>query len=315
MERYILRVVDGDSDADPAKAETVLAGVDSLFMEICRNIVRAELRLQGDVPEALVSGSGIFGNGALSTDARRFLDGTLDYLGGSSSGTWMADTFPDIPGRRRIARIVMGISDALDGSELIHGYEGSESRFPGVDIVRISGIANSQLRAHEGGLIGVVLKDRGRHDSWHITNGRDSVPIRFVPTVSPYTREDFCSAGLVIAKGTVIRDEGGRVEELRAVENCYTFPGALFLRAISGGSDLGLISPLEGIPEYYARNGTWHMRSPDLGIESSADCWDDCVIGFHRAFVDLWESHRDGTAEENPRIRSLLDAMCPFPRE
>lgn len=315
MDRYILRVVDGDADADRSKTETVLADVDRLFREICRNIVRAELRLQGDVPDGLLPRSGPFGEGALCSDARRFMDETLNYLGGPSSGTWMDDTFPDVPGRRRIARIVLDISDGLGGSELVHGYEGSERRFSGSDVVRVSGIANAAMRAHEGGLVGVVMKDRGRFDSWHITNGRESVPIRFIPTVPQYTRDDFCSAGLVIAMGTVIRSDDGSVQELRAVENCYTFPGALFLRAISEGCDLGLVSPLEGVPGFYARTGTWHMRSPDLGLESSAGCWDDCVIGFHRRFVELWKAHRDGTAEENPRVHRLLDGMCPFPTD
>ena len=113
MDRYILRVVDGDADADRSKTETVMADVDRLFGEICRNIVRAELRLQGEVPDSLLPRSGPFGEGALCSDARRFMDETLDYLGGPSSGTWMDDTFPDVPGRRRIARIVLDISPGL----------------------------------------------------------------------------------------------------------------------------------------------------------------------------------------------------------
>ena len=33
---------------------------------------------------------------------------------------------------------------------------------------------------------------------------------------------------------------------------------------------------------------------------------------FHRQFVSLWMSHRDGSAPDNPRIHEMLDTMCPF---
>ena len=122
------------------------------------------------------------------------------------------------------------------------------------------------------------------------------------------------SAGPVIAMGTIVRDDDDNIVEIKAVDNCYTFPGTVFLRGISAFGDIGLVYPLEGIPSYYARTGKWFLKCQGLGLEASADDWDDCVIEFHRRFVRLWRSHADGTAEDNARMHGLLDRMCPFDR-
>ena len=103
MGNYVVRVVssvDPEILADESVSETVLSDIDRLFSEICRNIVRAELRLQGDVPEDLYTHLGIDSEGALAHDARRFLDETLDYLGGPSRGTWMS-VYPEFYGNGR----------------------------------------------------------------------------------------------------------------------------------------------------------------------------------------------------------------------
>lgn len=315
MTGYVLRVVadDMETDADDATRSAALEAVGELFREICRNVVRAELRLQGDVPEGLVSRVGIDGDGALARDSRRFMDGTLDYLGGSARGTWMSDTFPDIMGRKRIAARVLALADALDGASLLHGPEDDVRAFSGVDRLWVSGMAGALVRAHDGGIMGVVVKDPKRRDHWAITSGGEPVPMGFTSGISRYDQEDFSKAGPVIAVGTVVRDEDGRVVELRAVENCYTFPGAVFLRGISEDGDVGLVSPLEGLPDYYARTGTWYLRNPDLGLEASAPTWDACSLEFHRMFVELWRSHAEGRSDGNPRIRGLLAEMCPFP--
>ena len=315
MGKYVLKVVesvDPEVPADSRVTDAVIAGVDRLFAEICRNIVRAELRLQGDVPEELHAHLGIHSDGALAHDARRFLDETLDYLGGTSRGTWMNDHYPDVLGRKGVAAAVLDVARSLEGRTLLHGYGDDLHAFSDIDMIWVTGMAKAVTRAYNGGLMGVVVKDPKRRDHWAITSGGAPVPMSFVSGISRYDQEDFASAGPVIAVGTVVRDEGGGIVELRAVENCYTFPGAVFLRGIAPGRDLGLVYPLEGVPSYYARNSTWHLRCDELGLESSASTWDGCVIGFHRMFVDLWHSHRDGTAPDNQKVRGLLDRMCPF---
>ena len=165
MGTYTLRVAnadDQDAPADPLVGERVLAAADALFMEICRNIVSGELRLQGEVPEALYADAGIFDDRDLSADARRMMDGTLDYLGGGTHGTWMDDTFPDVVGRKRVAARVLDVASALDGCVLIHGVEGEEGVFSGVDTVWVRGMANAVVRATNGGLMGLVVKDPAR---------------------------------------------------------------------------------------------------------------------------------------------------------
>lgn len=315
MEPYVLKVVrsdDPESPADVSVTDAVVSDVRRLFTEICRNIVSAELRLQGDVPERLYAYEEIDGASALAQDARRFMDETLDYLGGSSRGTYMDDTYPDVLGRKRIARIVRDLSSHLEGNVLLHGYGEEPSEYRGSDLIWITGMAQAVTRAYGGGLIGVVVKDPARKGHWVISNGRTSTPLNMVTgLISRYDVEDFAAAGPVIAKGTIVRDEEDNLVELKALENCYTFPGAVFLRAIGDGRNLGLVAPLVGVPGHYARTGTWYLKCEDLGIEASGDCWDSCVEDFHRRFLDLWTAHSEGRGE-NARIHAMLDEMCPF---
>ena len=313
MEGYVLKVVSGDDhekDADPSVAEKVLTDVDRLFTEICRNIIRGELRLQGDVPESLHSRVILHGEGALAHDARRIMHETLTYLGGPARGTFMDDTFPDVIGRRSVASAVLDIHSDLEGNVLLHGPDDDVAAFSDINLVRVTEMAGVLTRAYNGGIMGVIVKDPKRRGHYAITSGNGLIPLIYVPTVPSYDREDFAAAGPVIAMGTVVRDEENRIVELRAVENCYTFPVAVFLRGISSEGDVGLVYPLEGIPSYYARTATWYLKCDELGLESSAKSWDECVIGFHRQFVSLWASYEDGTLD-NPKIRDMLDMMKP----
>ena len=313
MEGYVLKVVSGDDhekDADPSVAEKVLTDVDRLFTEICRNIIRGELRLQGDVPESLHSRVTLQGKGALAHDARRIMHETLTYLGGPARGTFMDDTFPDVIGRRSVASAVLDIHSDLEGNVLLHGPDDDVAAFSDINLVRVTEMAGVLTRAYNGGIMGIIVKDPKRRGHYAITSGNGLIPLIYVPTVPSYDREDFAAAGPVIAMGTVVRDEENRIVELRAVENCYTFPVAVFLRGISSEGDVGLVYPLEGIPSYYARTATWYLKCDELGLESSAKSWDECVIGFHRRFVSLWVSYEDGTLD-NPKIRDILDMMRP----
>ena len=318
MGTYTLRVVradDHDVTADSAVSERVLAAVDSLFGGICRNIVSGELRLQGEVPEDLYADVCVLDDRDLSADARRMMDGTLDYLGGGTHGTWMDDTFPDVVGRKRVTARVLDVASALDGCVLIHGAEGEEAVFSGVDTVWVRGMANAVVRATNGGLMGLVVKDPARRDHWALMRDGGLIPLIFKPGTSRYDIEDYAAAGPVIVTGTIIRDDDDRVVEMRTIENCYTFPGVVFLRGIGVGRDLGFVSALEAVPSYYQRGRRWYLRNQDLGIEAEGDTWDSCVMDFHRRFLDLWFSHSEGTADTNARIRGMLDAMHPFPRE
>ena len=244
MEGYVLKVVSGDDhekDADPSVAEKVLTDVDRLFTEICRNIIRGELRLQGDVPESLHSRVTLQGKGALAHDARRIMHETLTYLGGPARGTFMDDTFPDVIGRRSVASAVLDIHSDLEGNVLLHGPDDDVAAFSDINLVRVTEMAGVLTRAYNGGIMGIIVKDPKRRGHYAITSGNGLIPLIYVPTVPSYDREDFAAAGPVIAMGTVVRDEENRIVELRAVENCYTFPVAVFLRGISSEGDVGRV--------------------------------------------------------------------------
>lgn len=316
MVDYELRVVGPDGeDIAGQEADEAPAAFGRLFTEVCRNIVAGELRLQGDVPAGMYAGVRFDGPGDLAADARRLTDGALDYLGGGAKGTWMDDTFPDVMGRRRIASLVLGLAQALGGRSLVHGPEGSSTVFGDIDAVRVTGIAQGSARASNGGLMGLVVRDPSHRGRWALDRGGTRVPLTFRPGTSEYEVEGYSEAGPVIVTGTVIRDDSGAVTEIRAIENCYTFPGVVFLRAIGEGRDLGLVSPLMADVSYYAKGRRWYLRCPDLGLESSDATWDGCVSSFHDAFLDLWQAHAEGRAEPNARIRGMLDSMHPLPAE
>ena len=315
MEGYVLRVVsseDHDKDAEQSIADAVMSDIGRLFTEICRNIVRGELRLQGDIPEKLYTRVTLEGDGSMATDARRMLHETLAYLGGPAKGTFMSDTFPDVIGRKAVASVVLDIYDDLQGNALLHGPDDDVMCFCDMDVLRVTEIAKMATRAYNGGIMGVIVKDPKRRDHYAITSGKGLIPLNYVPTVPSYDREDFASAGPVIAMGTIVRDDDDNIVEIKAVDNCYTFPGTVFLRGIASFGDVGLVYPLEGIPSYYSRTATWYLKCDELGLDASAKNWDDCVIEFHRQFVSLWMSHLDGSAPENPKIHGILDTMCPF---
>lgn len=308
MEPYILRVTGPEGEVRDDAG--VLECFGRLFTEVCRNIVAGELRLQGDVPEPLYADVRPTDDRDLAADARRLTDGALDYLGGPAGGTWMTDTFPDILGRRRIAGLALELSDLLDGRSLEHGPEGSVTAFSDVDRVRLTGMAHSVFRAENGGLMGLVARDPDHRGRWVLSRADGPVPLTFRPTTPTHEIEDYAAAGPVIVTGTVIRDDAGRVTELRTVENCYTFPGAVFLRVIGEGRDLGLSAPLSAEVSYHARIRRWRLECPELGLDSSAPTWDGCVISFHRGFLDLWDRYVGGDGPDG-RVRAILSAMHP----
>ena len=198
MGTYTLRVAnadDQDAPVDPLVEGRVLAAVDALFREICRNIVSGELRLQGEVPEDLYADVCVLDDRDLSADARRMMDGTLDYLGGGTHGTWMDDTFPDVVGRKRVTARLLDVASALDGCVLIHGAEGEEAVFSGVDTVWVRGMANAVVRATNGGLMGLVVKDPARRDHWALMRDGGLIPLIFKPGTSRYDIEDYAAAG------------------------------------------------------------------------------------------------------------------------
>ena len=243
MGTYTLRVAnadDQDAPVDPLVGERVLAAADALFREICRNIVSGELRLQGEVPEALYADAGIFDDRDLSADARRMMDGTLDYLGGGTHGTWMDDTFPDVVGRKRVAARVLDVASALDGCLLIHGVEGEEGVFSGVDTVWVRGMANAVVRATNGGLMGLVVKDPSRRDHWALMRDEGLVPLIFKPGTSRYDIEDYAAAGPVSVTGTVPR---------RRVPTRYRCRQGSRARIGAGGSAFVLSAREEMVPE------------------------------------------------------------------
>lgn len=312
MRQYSLSLSGPDGSGCTAVPGPILERVELLFSEICKSIVKAELRIQGDVHHSLTDGLSIGGGSPLEEDAREYLWATLDYLGGASRGTWLDDTFPDILGRCRIAEATLAISDSLEGHALSYGPEDSVRSFTGVDRIWVMGMTKSGIRAYNGAAMGAIVKDPSRKGHWALTNGDRVVPVSFNSSVSSYDREEFSKAGPVIVTGTMMLDDEGNIAEIRSIDTCYTFPAVRFTRIIVPEGNLALEGEIVGTPGYYFRNGTWYLKCDDLGIESSSDSWDGCVMGFHRMFADLRESYAEGRGEPNARLESMVRGLCPF---
>ena len=154
-----------------------------------------------------------------------------------------------------------------------------------------------------------------RKNRWLISNGRDSVPVTFASNISTTDIPLFSEAGPIIASGTVVVDDSGSVKEMRAVIGCYSFPTVKFHRAITATRDIILLNPVEAIPGYNSKKGTWTLDCDALGISISKPSWDECVVAFHEYFVFLWETYEENDGElegEEAEVRDFLRSLA-FP--
>ena len=92
-----------------------------------------------------------------------------------------------------------------------------------------------------------------------------------------------------------------------------TFASNKFHRAITATRDIILLNPVEAIPGYNSKKGTWTLDCDALGISISKPSWDECVVAFHEYFVFLWETYEENDGElegEEAEVRDFLRSLA-----
>lgn len=323
-------VPSGDENArvPVSVAGQTMVDVQKILTDIGASMVRQELRLQNDVPASLMKRFDLSMSASSGRDVDAEAEGEdtlmLDALNGLIKELDLANTVEahDTPGnhrealaRRELSKDLLALSQHLEGYDLYYGTGDELKKFRLTRKDQLREIAEDQSTSFNGAVIGRIGQDPVRKNRWLISNGRDSVPVTFASNISTTDIPLFSEAGPIIASGTVVVDDSGSVKEMRAVIGCYSFPTVKVHRAITATRDIILLNPVEAIPGYNSKKGTWTLDCDALGISISKPSWDECVVAFHEYFVFLWETYEENDGElegEEAEVRDFLRSLA-FP--
>ena len=330
MQPFNFKVVPSDgsgSQVPVAVAGQTMIDVQRLLEDIGALMVRRELRLQNEMPEALMRrfrlsmdmpsgrdvGAVTEGEDTLMLDALNELFREMDLANMPEAHEEPANHL-ELMSRRALSRDLLALHDHLDGYDLFYG-SGDDMRKLRINRrERLEAEAGDRSSSFPGAMIGIIAQDPVRKGRWIVTNGGRDVPVTFAGNIAASDIPLFARSGPLIASGTVVLDENGAVSELRSVVGCYSFPVVKFHRAVTAARDLPLLNPLEGVPGYNAHKGLWTLDNEDLGISVSKPSWDACVVAFHEYFMFLWETYAEsegGFEGEEEDVRELLLSMVP----
>lgn len=325
MQPFNFRIVPKDADTPDVPesvAMDVMRDVQMMLTDIGELMIRRELRLQGRIPESIMSrfslskeaedGKAVTeGDDTLMLDALNQLFDELDQA-----------NMPEIHGkpsnyveaysRRNISRDILALCDHLNGYSLLYGSEGSLRKLRLNRRERLEAEASLDCSAFPGAVIGTVSGDPDRNGRWVISYGPGAVPVTFDRNIDRSDIPLFARSGPVIAAGTVVSDDAMDITELRSVVGCYSFPSVKFHRIITAERDIILLVPAEAVPGYDPRKRMWSLKSELLGISVSKPSWDECVLSFHDYFAFLWETYKESDGElegEELELRDLLTSM------
>ena len=319
---------DGVSGIPVAVAGQSMVDIQRLLTDIGGMIVRMELRIQNEVPEALlrkfdlsIGGSSASGLGSdpaegsqeIMEAALNTLCNTLDYLGKGIVDTWMDDNYPDPVGRQRVAADLVALADDLKGYVLMYGPAESQRAFRGLDRDKLLPYAEARTDIMDGAAIGVISRDPVHKNRWVISHGPEPVPISFGDNISPADIPSFASAGPVIVIGGIARRDGA-VSEVRGVTGCYSFPDVKYYRIVTADRDVRLLNPSIARPSYDASRRMWRLTNDDLGIDVSKPSWDEVSVAYNEYFLFLWETYYESGDEfegEDKEIRDFLMSLAP----
>lgn len=325
MQPFNFRIVpkgEGASDVPGSVAMDVMQDIQRMLTDIGELMIRRELRLQGRIPEPIISrfslskeaedGEAVTeGDDTLMLDALNQLFDELDQA-----------NMPEIHGkpsnhveayaRRDISRDLLALCDHLDGYNLMYGSEGSLRKLRFNRREKLEAEASMDCSAFPGAVIGIISADPTRSGRWVVSSENGPVPVTFDRNIDRSDIPLFSRSGPVIAAGTVVTDGTGAMTELRSVIGCYSFPSVKFHRIITAKRDIILLVPADAVPKYDSRKGMWSLENEQLGISVSKPSWDECVLSFHEYFAFLWEMYKESDGElegEELEIRDLLRSM------
>ncbi len=334
MKSYGFRVLPAEDGAavPVAVAGQSMVDIQKLLTDIGTMLIRAELRVQGEVAPSLkakfdlkISGPTGEGMGSdpdegsadIMEDAVGMLCATLDFLGKGVVGTWFEDYFPEPVGRRDIARDVLALSEHLDGYTLEYGPAEDQRRFGAIDREKVRAVAEGSVSKIQAAVIGIISRDPVKMNHWHISNGADDMEIEFADNIAKSDIPSFAEAGPIIAAGYLNIGPDGERLSMTDVNGCYTFPSVKFHRIITPARDIKLLNPAIATPSYDKSKELWHLSCELLGLDVSKPSWDECVISYHDYFAFLWETYCESDDEfegEEKEIRDYLKSLEPVAR-
>lgn len=321
MQQFRFDVVDAtdeNAEVPVAVAGQVMVDIQNLLTHIGELMVRQEFRTQSLLPDGISErfslvmqgkGAGAKRDGQLIEDALQALCSQLDRANLGTTVPEESSNHIEAMGRKAIARDMLDLADHLEGFVMTYGSDGSMRKFRMNARRSLEAEASADIEDMPSALIGLVSRDPVHKSRWLISNGRDSVPVSFLPSVSHADVMSYADAGPLIVTGSVVLDEGGALAELRNSSGCYDFPQTLFHRIVTPDRDIILLSPVAGRPGFNRAKGVWTLVNEDLGISISKPSWDEAVIAFHEYFVFLWEMYaesEDTFEGEEKDIRDLL---------
>ncbi len=334
MQPFNFKVV--RSDDESAQVPVSVAGqtmvdVQQLLSDIGALMIRRELRLQNDIPPELMRrfslsmdlsegrdvGAVTEGEDGLMLDALNQLFAELD-LANMPEARDEPSNHLEALSRRAVSRDILVLSDHLEGYDFLYGSDDRMRKLRVNRREKVEKEAADPSDSFPGALIGVISRDPVRKNRWVISNGEGAVPISFADNIAASDIPLFATSGPLIASGTVVVDDAGRVSELRSAVGCYSFPSVRFHRIVTADRDIVLLNPAEGTPGYNAQKGLWTLDNDDLGISVAKPSWDQCVVAFHEYFEFLWETYAESDDEfegEEREVRDLLLSMAPVTAE
>jgi len=260
-----------------------------------------------------------FGNGKERSELTdKAVSLLTDVLENAGAGTyWLGDVFKDPVYRSVIIYDLMQLSRSLsedEGYVLSFEHDGKKGTFTKIDMVKAQAFLEKGGNTSQGDVVGILnsVLTKRNVPMYGFLVGDERVKISIGSADVESLAAEHVN-GAVTVKGTLRYSENGRLSEISNIISLEPFNKKSFGRIISAERDILLSEQLDADVSYDARNRTWKLSYPDLGITSSDQDWDTAVAGFHDYFVFLWDNYslkeEDELSEEEIEVKTILYSM------
>lgn len=335
MTNFTVNIV---SEKDDKRIPVALAGqvmvdIQDLFTHIGEYFVSRELRAQSFVDKKFDEKFRIYldgdggvsfsastadpetrGQGNLVEDTVSKMEEVLDVMGNGTGSYWMEDNFRDALYRNAIIYDIAALHQDMalaEGFALEYGSSENLKKFGRVDLDKLSAFISSKGLTCDGVAIGMLLTSKsksGKGPKYVFSTGTDVIRISFKDNGELAKASEFADKGVVVVAGKLTYSEDGKITSVADAEEMCGIESIDFRRIVSPIGDIILKTPVTAKVSF--RNGKWNLSEEDLGIDESADTWDNAVQSFHDYFLFLWmhyaEAGDEGLSEEELEVKSAL---------